>query len=167
MDLCIYGAHLKVGYKRVIEIWDCEHKVLPMTSLFSFEGDVNTKLFLEVEHGSIIGAVRYQHRRFLLPDLFYDMYYLEERVYEWELGPDRRRVPYDVPYYMLSIRSIRLEQDIAATKRVSSSEASMQGEVLSPGSWTRLSLSTSRSTNLFSSRSPGGPENIHFIFDGK
>ncbi|KDP47101.1 hypothetical protein JCGZ_03909 [Jatropha curcas] len=46
------------------------------------------------------------------------MYYLKERVYEWDLRPDRRRVPHNVPYYMLSIRSIQLEQDIAVAQRV-------------------------------------------------
>ncbi|KDP37639.1 hypothetical protein JCGZ_07839 [Jatropha curcas] len=62
-------------------------------------------------------TVVHQHRHFLLPGLFYDMYYLGERVYEWELGPDRRRVPNDVSYYMLSTRLIRLKQDIAAARR--------------------------------------------------
>ncbi|KDP26254.1 hypothetical protein JCGZ_22696 [Jatropha curcas] len=45
------------------------------------------------------------------------MYYLGEKVYEWKLSPDRRRVPHDVPYYMVSTRSIQLEQDIAAAWR--------------------------------------------------
>ncbi|KDP45110.1 hypothetical protein JCGZ_19985 [Jatropha curcas] len=62
-------------------------------------------------------AVVYQHRCLLILGLFYDMYYLRERVYEWELGPDRRRVSRDSPNYMLSTRSIRLEQNIAAARR--------------------------------------------------
>ncbi|KDP24763.1 hypothetical protein JCGZ_25423 [Jatropha curcas] len=45
------------------------------------------------------------------------MYYLRERVYEWELGPDRRSVSHEVPYYVLSTRSIWLEQDIVAARR--------------------------------------------------
>ncbi|KDP21941.1 hypothetical protein JCGZ_03143 [Jatropha curcas] len=43
--------------------------------------------------------------------------YHGERVYEWKLGQDRWRVAYDVPYDMLSTRSIRLEWDIAAARR--------------------------------------------------
>ncbi|KDP24977.1 hypothetical protein JCGZ_24315 [Jatropha curcas] len=43
MDLCIGGAHLKIGYKWVIEIWACERKVLPMPSLFCFKGRVNAR----------------------------------------------------------------------------------------------------------------------------
>ncbi|KDP42532.1 hypothetical protein JCGZ_01786 [Jatropha curcas] len=66
--------------------------------------------------GFIQAAIGYQHRRFLLPGLFYDMYYLREKVYEWELGHDWR-VRHDVPYYMLSTKSIRLEQDIVAARR--------------------------------------------------
>ncbi|XP_020540867.1 uncharacterized protein LOC110011005 [Jatropha curcas] len=45
------------------------------------------------------------------------MYYLGGRVTEWELGPNWRRVPYDVPYFMLSTRSIRLDQGITAARR--------------------------------------------------
>ncbi|KDP44566.1 hypothetical protein JCGZ_22148 [Jatropha curcas] len=45
------------------------------------------------------------------------MYYLGERVYEWELGPDRRRVSHNVPYYMFSTWSIKLEKDIAVARR--------------------------------------------------
>ncbi|KDP42603.1 hypothetical protein JCGZ_24377 [Jatropha curcas] len=41
MDLCVRGAHLKVGYKRAIEIWACKHKVLTMLGLLGFEGGVN------------------------------------------------------------------------------------------------------------------------------
>ncbi|KDP23169.1 hypothetical protein JCGZ_00080 [Jatropha curcas] len=37
-------------------------------------------------------AIGYQHRHLLLLGLFYDVYYLRERVYKWKLGPDRRRV---------------------------------------------------------------------------
>ncbi|KDP39498.1 hypothetical protein JCGZ_04162 [Jatropha curcas] len=62
-------------------------------------------------------TVIYQHRRLLFPSLFYDIYYLRKRVYEWELRPDRRRVSHDIPYYMLSTRSIHLEQDIVAARR--------------------------------------------------
>ncbi|KDP47110.1 hypothetical protein JCGZ_03918 [Jatropha curcas] len=62
--------------------------------------------------GFIQATVGYQHKRFLLPVLFYDMYYLRERMYEWELGPDWSRVLHDVPYYMLSTISIQLEPDI-------------------------------------------------------
>ncbi|KDP41100.1 hypothetical protein JCGZ_03230 [Jatropha curcas] len=43
MNLCVRGVHLKVGYKRVIGIWACEHKVLPMPCLFGFEGGVNIR----------------------------------------------------------------------------------------------------------------------------
>ncbi|KDP27092.1 hypothetical protein JCGZ_20316 [Jatropha curcas] len=93
------GVHLKVGYRQAIEI---------MKHLW---GDVaDCPNFIQV-------AIVYQQRRLLLLDLFYDMYYLGERVYEWELGPDQRRVPHDVPYYMLSSRSIQLEQDIVAAQR--------------------------------------------------
>ncbi|KDP30165.1 hypothetical protein JCGZ_18198 [Jatropha curcas] len=49
--------------------------------------------------------------------LSYNMYYLGKRLYKWELGPDQRRVPHDMPYYMLSTRSIQLEQDITAAQR--------------------------------------------------
>ncbi|KDP30427.1 hypothetical protein JCGZ_16666 [Jatropha curcas] len=132
MDLSIQGAHLKVSYKWAIEIWACESKVLPMHDLFSFEGEVNMRTLprgrawrysRRYSHTtSDIGMFRQLlnglswdwHRHLLLPSLFYDMYYLRERVYEWELSPDRRRVPHDVPCYMLSARSIQLEQDIIA-----------------------------------------------------
>ncbi|KDP44605.1 hypothetical protein JCGZ_19747 [Jatropha curcas] len=139
------GVHLKVGYRRVIEA--CEHCVLPMPSLYGFEGDVNVRslprgracrfswryahttsevsMFRQLLNSLtwdqierylredvvyypdfIQATVGYQHIRLLLPSLFYDMYYLRERVYEWELGPEWRRVPHDVPYYMLSTKSI-------------------------------------------------------------
>ncbi|KDP42602.1 hypothetical protein JCGZ_24376 [Jatropha curcas] len=49
--------------------------------------------------------------------MFYNMYYLGGRVYEWELDLDQRRVPHDIPYYMLSTRSLQLEQDIASARR--------------------------------------------------
>ncbi|KDP30532.1 hypothetical protein JCGZ_15241 [Jatropha curcas] len=65
----------------------------------------------------IQAAVIYLHRRLLLSGLFYYMYYLGERVYEWELGLDKRKVLHDVPYYMLSTRSIRLERDIITAWR--------------------------------------------------
>ncbi|KDP30173.1 hypothetical protein JCGZ_18210 [Jatropha curcas] len=71
-----------------------------------------------VEYPNFVQAVVvFQRRRLLLPGLSYDMYYLGERVYEWELGPDQRRVPYDVLYYMLSTRFIQLEQDITVARR--------------------------------------------------
>ncbi|KDP37744.1 hypothetical protein JCGZ_05234 [Jatropha curcas] len=38
-----------------------------------------------------------------------------KRVYEWKLNLDQRRVPHDVPYYMLRTRSIKLEQEAATT----------------------------------------------------
>ncbi|KDP35974.1 hypothetical protein JCGZ_10533 [Jatropha curcas] len=91
MDLCICGAHLKVGYRLTIEIvkypW----------------GDVAD--YPNLSQAAIIC----QCSQLLLLDLFYNMNYLKERVYEWALGPDRRRVPRDVPSYMLSTRSIQLE----------------------------------------------------------
>ncbi|KDP30663.1 hypothetical protein JCGZ_16219 [Jatropha curcas] len=66
---------------------------------------------LGVQQEAVVG---YLHRRLLLPELFYDMYYYHrERVYEWDLSSKKRRVPHDVPYCMLSTRSIKLEQDIA------------------------------------------------------
>ncbi|KDP23885.1 hypothetical protein JCGZ_26719 [Jatropha curcas] len=83
-------------------------------------------LSLEAEPRDLAGAeypdfvpavVGYQQRWLLLLGLFYDMYYLGERVYKWDPGPDRRRVPHDVSYYMLSTWSIRLEQDIVAARQ--------------------------------------------------
>ncbi|KDP37735.1 hypothetical protein JCGZ_05225 [Jatropha curcas] len=43
MDLYVRGAHLKVGYRRIIEIWACEHQVLPMSSLYGFDGDIKVR----------------------------------------------------------------------------------------------------------------------------
>ncbi|KDP43307.1 hypothetical protein JCGZ_24228 [Jatropha curcas] len=40
--LCPRG-HLKVGYMRVIEIWACEHQILPMSSLCSFDDTTNRR----------------------------------------------------------------------------------------------------------------------------
>ncbi|KDP30541.1 hypothetical protein JCGZ_15250 [Jatropha curcas] len=89
---------------------------LPSTTLFTnHDNNVDLALlppilcFVEsrqiAEYPNFVhAAVRYQQRMLLLPNLFYDMYYLEERVYEWDLGPNRRRVPHDVSYYMLSTR---------------------------------------------------------------
>ncbi|KDP31491.1 hypothetical protein JCGZ_15393 [Jatropha curcas] len=122
------------------KIWSYGHRVLYMPGLFGFNSDVNERslsqgrasrfdrryahttsdvmMFQQLLNSLSWDwvAVGYQHRWFLLPGLFYDMYYLGERVYKWKLGQDRRRVPHDIPHYMLSTRSIRLEQDIAATQ---------------------------------------------------
>ncbi|KDP27389.1 hypothetical protein JCGZ_20213 [Jatropha curcas] len=136
MDLSVRGAHMKVGYRCVIEIWACEHRVLPMPTLFSFDTTTNERTLpqgrawrfsLRYAHTtSDISAFRqmlnglswdraaigYQQWRLLLPGLFYDMYYIGERVYKWDLDSEMRRVPHNVPYYMLSTRSIKLKQDI-------------------------------------------------------
>ncbi|KDP23831.1 hypothetical protein JCGZ_27120 [Jatropha curcas] len=95
-------------------------------------------LFLGVEHGGLAGGMLIlpqclnvpaaTEQSYLGPDREVPMgevvaypdfiqVTIGERVYEWEFGPDRRRIPHDVPYYMLSTRSIRLEQDIAASRR--------------------------------------------------
>ncbi|KDP30517.1 hypothetical protein JCGZ_16695 [Jatropha curcas] len=41
MDLYLRGTHLKVSYRHVIEIWDFEHRVLPMPMLFGFDTTTN------------------------------------------------------------------------------------------------------------------------------
>ncbi|KDP23118.1 hypothetical protein JCGZ_01148 [Jatropha curcas] len=105
MDLYVRGAHSKVGYKWAIE------------EVFSYNlGHRDVLTIAEwLELGS--AAIAYQHRQLLLQGRFYNMYYLGERVYEWKLGSDQRRVPHDVPYYMLSTRSIQLAQDTFTSGR--------------------------------------------------
>ena len=46
-------------------------------------------------------AVRLETRRILLPGYGCQMWYLGERVYQWHLGPSRRRVPFPIPSSML------------------------------------------------------------------
>ncbi|KDP30729.1 hypothetical protein JCGZ_15530 [Jatropha curcas] len=43
MNFCVRGVHLKINYKRVIEVryWACEHWVLPMPTLFGFDAVTN------------------------------------------------------------------------------------------------------------------------------
>ncbi|KDP21979.1 hypothetical protein JCGZ_03182 [Jatropha curcas] len=43
MNLYVRGAHLKVGYTRVIEIWACKHQIFSMLTLFSFDGAINKR----------------------------------------------------------------------------------------------------------------------------
>ncbi|KDP24010.1 hypothetical protein JCGZ_27038 [Jatropha curcas] len=118
-DLCVGGAHLKVGYRRVTESRLVSTESSPCRAYMALRATL-----IEVSKGDVAdypnfiqSAVGYQHKWLLLLSLFYDMFYLGERVYKWELGPDQRGVPHDVPYYMLSTRSIRLEQDIVASRR--------------------------------------------------
>ncbi|KDP24843.1 hypothetical protein JCGZ_25297 [Jatropha curcas] len=126
MDLCVRGAHLKVGYRSGLvstESSPCraclDLKVTLMRSLFlvAEHGDLARGMLIllrDLDVSAIVGQLK------LGPgymSLFYDMYYLGERIYEWELSPDQRRVLQDVLYYMLSTRSIQLEQEIVAARR--------------------------------------------------
>ncbi|KDP34406.1 hypothetical protein JCGZ_12687 [Jatropha curcas] len=41
MNLYVRGAHLKVDYRRAIEIWACEHRVLLMLTLHGFDAETS------------------------------------------------------------------------------------------------------------------------------
>ena len=46
-------------------------------------------------------AVRLETMRILLPGYDCQMWYLDEHVYHWHLGPSRRRIPFHIPSSML------------------------------------------------------------------
>ncbi|KDP25894.1 hypothetical protein JCGZ_23720 [Jatropha curcas] len=81
-------------------------------------------LFTEIRRlaSFLLVVMPYQQRRLLLPGLFYDMFYLGERVYEWELSTTQRRLPHGVPYFMMVTWEIKGEMTATARRGTTATE---------------------------------------------